>query len=211
MRYILFFCLLTALLAPGAAREEVTYDPGDGGETTTPTTPTTPAAQGNFHTPGAISAGLTLGYMTWPMNSPYGHDGGGFMVGVSGAYYFVENLAAKLNLGFGLGEYTTMIHVDLGAQYNIPLSETFTGFIGAGLALDMGSWTAFDFADRTQDDPQEQTDPVYHDGDKTNVGFNVNGGIEFFVTNFLALRPTTFFDFAGSVHWAIGLGVNYYF
>ncbi|MCX7022924.1 MAG: hypothetical protein NTW26_11770 [bacterium] len=208
MRYILLFCLLTALIAPSAARDEVTYDPGAGEETITPATP---AAQGNFHIPGAVSAGLTLGYMTWPVNSPYGHDGGGFLVGVSGAYYFVENLAAKLGLGFGLGEYTTLIHVDLGAQYNIPVSETFTAFLGAGLALDMGSWNAFAYADRGQDDPEEQTDPVYHNGDKTNIGFNVNGGIEFFVIDFLSLRPTTFFDFAGSVHWAIGLGVNYYF
>ncbi|HUT99518.1 MAG TPA: hypothetical protein VM054_10655 [bacterium] len=207
MRYMLLFCLLTALLAPSAAREEVTYDPGDGEETTTPTTPD---AEGNFHKPGAISAGLMLGYMTWPVNG-YGHDGGGFLVGVSGAYYFAENLAAKLGLDFGLGEYTNMIHVDLGAQYNIPLSEMFTAFLGAGIALDMGSWKAFDYADRGDDDPEDNADPVYHDGDKTNVGFNINGGIEVFVMDFLALRPTTFFDFAGSVHWAIGLGVNYYF
>ena len=208
MRYMPLFCLLTALIAPSAAREEVTYDPGEGEETTTPATP---AVEGNFHKPGAISAGLIPGYMTWPVNSPYGHDGGGFLVGVSGAYYFAENLAAKLGLDFGLGGYTTLIHVDLGAQYNIPLSETFTAFLGAGLALDMGSWKAFDFNDHGDDDPKEQTDPVYHDGDKTNVGFNVNGGIEFFVMDFLSLRPTTFFDFAGSVQWGIGLGVNYYF
>jgi opacity protein-like surface antigen len=207
MRYILFLCLLTALVIPGAAREEVTYEPDDGGGTTTPETP---AAEGNFHIPGAISAGLTLGYMTWPVDS-YGHDGGGFMVGLSGSYYFVENLAAKLGLGFGLGEYTTMIHVDLGAQYNIPLSEMFTAFLGAGLALDMGSWKAFAFADHTEDDPRDQSDHIYHDGDKTNVGFNVNGGIEFFVMDSLALRPMTFFDFAGSVHWGVGLTVSYYF
>jgi opacity protein-like surface antigen len=194
MRYTLLFCLLTALIAPSAAREEVTYDPGEGEETTTQATP---AAEGNFHEPGAISAGLMLGYMTWPVNSPYGHDGGGFLVGVSGAYYFAENLAAKLGLDFGLGEYTTLIHVDLGAQYNIPLSETFTAFLGAGIALDMGSWKAFSDNDS--------------DGKLTQVGFNINGGIEFFPINFLALRPTTFFDFAGSVQWGIGLGVNYYF
>ncbi|OGD72428.1 MAG: hypothetical protein A2Y64_04995 [Candidatus Coatesbacteria bacterium RBG_13_66_14] len=207
MRYMLLFCLLTALAAPSAAREEVTYDPGDGEETITPATP---AAEGNFHKPGAVSAGLILGYMTWPVNS-YGHDGGGFLAGVSGAYYFVENLAAKLGLGFGFGEYTTIIHVDLGAQYNIPVSEMFTAFLGAGLALDMGSWKAFDYADRGEDDPESENDPVYSDGDKTNVGFNVNGGIEFFLMDFLALQPTTFFDFAGSVHWGIGLGVSYYF
>jgi opacity protein-like surface antigen len=208
MRYILLLGILAALISPCTAQEEVTYDPGDGeeeGETTPPTTGV------NFHEPGAVTAGLTLGYLTWPVNGPYGHDGGGFMVGLSGAYYFVENLAAKLSLGFGLGEYTTMIHLDLGAQYNIPLSKTFTGFVGAGLALDMGSWKAFDYADRDEDDPEEQNDPIYSDGDKTQVGFNINGGIEFFVIEGLSLRPTTFFDFAGSVQWAIALGVNYYF
>ncbi len=221
MRITLILILTLVLLGAVLAREEVTYDPdgGDdpGGVTYDPegtdeeeeTTPTTTGK--NLHEPGVITAGLTLGFMTWPENAPYGHDGGGFMVGVSGAYYFMENLAAKLGLGFGLGEYTTMIHVDLGAQYNIPLSEMFTAFVGAGLALDMGSWKEFDFNDRDDDDPEDRNDPVYDDGDKTQVGFNINGGIEFFVMDGLSLRPTMFFDFAGSVQWAIGLGVSYYF
>jgi len=207
MRITLILILPLVLLGAVLAQDEVTYDP-EGTEEEEETTPTTTGK--NVHEPGAISAGLTLGYMTWPVNSPYGHDGGGFLVGLSGAYYFMENLAAALDLGFGFGEYTTMIHVDLGAQYNIPISEMFTAFAGAGVALDMGSWKAFDYNDRDDDDPESQDDPVYDDGDKTQVGFNVNWGIEFFVMEGLSLRPTMFFDFAGSVQWAIGLGASYY-
>ena len=99
---------------------------------------------------------------------------------------------------------------DILLIFRLPRAVTAL-LVGAGLALDMGSWKAFDYAERDEDDPENENDPVYSDGDKTNVGFNVNGGVEFFVMDALALRPTTFFDFAGSVHWAIGLSLHYYF
>ena len=143
MRFKPAAILLALLLVFGAAWaediEEETYDPGDeneygeGGDEGDDGESDGPVAD-NPHQTGAFSGGLYLGGMTWPRQDddgdPYGNDAGGFLVGLRGQYYFIDNLAAFANLDFAFGDYTSMIRLVLGAQYNIPLSNEFTAFIG---------------------------------------------------------------------------------
>jgi opacity protein-like surface antigen len=223
MRFKPAAILLALLLVFGAAWaediEEETYDPGDEneygedeGETESDETGD-PTAR-NHHKSGAFSGGLYLGGMTWPRQDddgdPYGNDAGGFLVGLRGQYYFIDNLAAFANLDFAFGDYTSMIRLVLGAQYNIPLSTQFTAFIGAGLAFDIASWDAFPYDDREPEDPEDRNSAFYDEGSRTNVGFNATGGVEFFVTPDISLRPAVGLDLSGSLHMVYGLGVSYY-
>ncbi|MBD3373246.1 MAG: hypothetical protein GF403_11095 [Candidatus Coatesbacteria bacterium] len=211
MILVVVFGLLAALPALAEDPDEATYDPGDDNEYGE--TDPTPQVM-NHHRAGAFSGGLFLGYMTWPRQDedgdPYGNDAGGILVGLRGQYYFVDNLAAFANIDFSFGEYTMMTRVALGAQYNIPISTDFTAFVGAGLALDMGSWDEFPYEDREDDDPDNRNAEFYQSGDRTNVGFNATGGIEFFLTEDISLRPAVGLDFAGSLHLVFGLGASYY-
>jgi|GEM_PF-3638764 len=204
-RFIVLLAVLT-LVALAAAYDEETYEPPtDDGE---PAEDYTDSGT-NKHTEGAMSGGLHLGALAWPKTNEYGYDSSGFDVGLRFNYYFLDNLGGVANLDFAFGEYTTLVRIMLGAEYNIPVSTQFTAFINAGIAIELGSWTAYT-TDGSADDP-EPGHRVYSDGSNSNVGANVTGGIEFFINDQISLRPAVGFDFAGSLHTIYGLGVSYYF
>lgn len=202
-RFIVLLAVL-ALVALAAAYEEETYDPPtDDGE------PVDYAPSGtNKHIEGAMSGGLHLGALAWPKTNEYGYDSSGFDVGLRFNYYFLDNLGGVANLDFAFGEYTTLVRIMLGAEYNIPISTQFTAFINAGIAIELASWNAYPYSGDT--DEPAQNHRIYSDGSNSNVGANVTGGIEFFINDQISIRPAVGFDFAGSLHTIYGLGVSYY-
>jgi len=208
MKRIIVLLAILTLVALAAAYEEETYDPDEGdGEPVEDYTP----ADTNKHVEGAMSGGLHLGALAWPRTDEYGYDASGFDVGLRFNYYFLDNLGGVANLDFAFGEYTTLVRILLGAEYNIPISTQFTAFINAGIAIELGSWTAYSYADRDLiDDPENESHRIYSEGGNSNVGANITGGIEFFINDQISLRPAVGFDFAGSLHTIYGLGVSYY-